>query len=414
MRSGSCVPVPHPTAFGIDDHALREGGTYGTILVDLERRKPHRSSEGAYIRGRGRLATSAPRPACRHHALWFRSWRRPGFGGAVVGLPRGWPMGWGRVMPCPVAARLPGPDRRWASVGEQGPLHIAGPSVAWQAIAPPSAERGGASGRGAREVWSSMHCISRGQRCRVPKRAWSGRPGRRRVRGPSSGQVRPVLGRPSRRRCWTTARKGHARAAVARGASRSPPVRPPGGRAAIRRWPRRLRLAAGARTSALGASPSGRPRGASRNVERCRSGGPAGEPPRDGGRLSDEIDTGGIDAGWAAGGARKSPWVASRGIGVSDVGSDAALRGRPISSWLLRVGRRVALPRALRLVRFRPAELHAHAPLPQGRSAPPPDRPRDAGRSTFRSHATSSYGPRPSAIQMECLQRDEPFSRRAG
>jgi transposase len=40
LRTTAAPAVPSPTAIGIDDFALRKGRVYGTIVIDLERRKP--------------------------------------------------------------------------------------------------------------------------------------------------------------------------------------------------------------------------------------------------------------------------------------------------------------------------------------------------------------------------------------
>lgn len=40
MRKTPLPEVKTPKVLGIDDFAFRKGNTYGTILVDLEQRKP--------------------------------------------------------------------------------------------------------------------------------------------------------------------------------------------------------------------------------------------------------------------------------------------------------------------------------------------------------------------------------------
>jgi len=43
LRTVRCLPLPtrdRPSLVGVDDWALRKGRTSGTILVDLERRRP--------------------------------------------------------------------------------------------------------------------------------------------------------------------------------------------------------------------------------------------------------------------------------------------------------------------------------------------------------------------------------------
>src|SRR5919197_1406743 len=40
LRSSPTSEIPAPKVIGIDDWAFRKGHTYGTIVVDLERRRP--------------------------------------------------------------------------------------------------------------------------------------------------------------------------------------------------------------------------------------------------------------------------------------------------------------------------------------------------------------------------------------
>ena len=56
------VPVlPTPRVMGVDDWALRKRQTYGTILVDLERRQPVALLPESHRRDCGAVATGAPR-----------------------------------------------------------------------------------------------------------------------------------------------------------------------------------------------------------------------------------------------------------------------------------------------------------------------------------------------------------------
>jgi hypothetical protein len=43
LRTVRCLPLPtqdRPSIVGVDDWAMRKGRTYGSILIDLERRRP--------------------------------------------------------------------------------------------------------------------------------------------------------------------------------------------------------------------------------------------------------------------------------------------------------------------------------------------------------------------------------------
>ena len=136
------LPLPEPEpprVVGVDDWALRKGRTYGTIVVDLDRRRvldllPDRTAEtlADWLRGQPQIAVwpATARPNTPAASGWGHRERRKWLTGGMCWSTcakrssDGWP---GRRRGCgacrPVPARLPTRNRR----GEPNPLRAPAP-----------------------------------------------------------------------------------------------------------------------------------------------------------------------------------------------------------------------------------------------------------------------------------------------